>query len=42
MFWGKLQIDYGSFEVPGFEPDFVFKFEWGEGVSCTGGHDLAG
>ena len=42
LFRGELRVNYGSFEVSGFEPDFVSKFEWGEGSSSPSGHNLAG
>ena len=42
LFRGEFQVDHRSFEVSGFEPDFVSKFEWGEGLLCPGCHDLAG
>ena len=41
-FGGELWVDHRSFEISGFKPDFVSKFEWGEGPSCPGCHDLAG
>ena len=41
-FRGKLRVDHRSFEVSGFEPDFVSKFEWREGSLCSGCHDLVG
>ena len=41
-FQSKLWVDYRPFEVSGFEPNFVFKFEREEGVLGMGGHDLTG
>ena len=26
-FWSELWVDYRTFEVSGFEPDFISKFE---------------
>ena len=42
MFRSELRVDYRPFEVSGFKPNFVSKFEQGEGVPGTGGHDLMG
>ena len=41
-FGDELWVDYGVFEVSGFKPDFVSKFEWGERATGMGCHDLVG
>ena len=30
LFWGKFGVGGGSFEVSGFQPDFVALGKWGE------------
>ena len=41
MFQGKFQVGEGSFEISGFEPDFVPFGEGFEVAAGVGGHDLA-
>jgi len=38
--WSKLQVGDGTFEVFGFEPDFVSFGEGFEDAAGTEGHDL--
>ena len=42
MFWGKLGVHDGLFEVSGFQPDFITFGERGESSVVVQGHDLTG
>jgi len=41
MFWGKFRISDGSFEISGFQPDFVSFAQGGKASTGVRGHDLS-
>ena len=42
LFWCKLQVGNGIFQVSCFQPDFVALGEGGESLVVLQGHDLTG
>ena len=40
-FWGEFRVGNQSFQVSGFEPDFVSFVKGGEVSMGAGGHDLS-